>query len=125
MRRDSNDADWRKVKDIVYTRDNNRCRLLKVLNIKEALILRQNASQYLNQIDPAHYIAVSDNPSIMYDPNNICCLNHYSHSNLDDHKDPLDGHSISQEEVNNWWLRILKGNSDQYNYLLKKDLLKG
>lgn len=124
MRRDSNDKQWKEVKDKVYTRDNNRCRLLKVLNIKEALLLQRNAGPYLSQIDPAHYIAVSENPSIMYDPNNICCLNHYSHSNLDSHKDPIDGHSISQREVDSWWIRILKGNEQQYNYLLSNNLIE-
>ncbi len=124
MRRDSNDKKWKEVKDKVYSRDQNRCRLLKVLNIKEALILRRNAGPYLNQIDPAHYIAVSESPSIMYDENNICCLNHYSHSNLDSYKDPLDGHSISKQEVENWWKRILKGNINQYNYLLTNKLLE-
>ena len=125
MRRDSNDKQWKEVKDKVYTRDNNRCRLLKVLNMKEALLLQRNAGPYLRQIDPAHYISVSSDPAIIYDENNICCLNHYSHSNLDSYKDPIDGHSISQEEVDRWWIRILKGNANQYNYLLKKDLIRG
>jgi len=124
MRRDSNDKQWREVKDKVYERDNNRCRLLKVLDIREALLLRKNAGPYLNQIDPAHYIAVSEHPSIMYDENNICCLNHYSHSNLDSGKSPIDGHSISHEEVKEWWKRILKGNTKQYNYLLTNNLLE-
>jgi len=124
LRRDSNDKEWKKVKDVVYERDDNKCRLTKVLNIIEALTLQRNAGPYLKTIDPAHYLAVSERPDLCYDENNIVCLNHYSHSNLDDCKSPIDGHHISMKEVDEWWKRILKGNEDQYNYLLENDLIE-
>lgn len=124
MRRDSNDADWRKVKDLVSERDKGMCRLLKVLTIPEALKLRKNAGGFLNKVDAAHYRPVSERPDLIYEPNNLVCLNRYSHSNLDDFKDPLDGHCISADEVERWWRRILKSNKNQYTFLEENGLLR-
>ena len=125
MRRDSNDKQWQKAKKLVIERDGGICRLLKILTIPEAMKLKRNAGgMFLNRIDPAHYRAVSERPDLCYDPNNIVCLNRYSHSNLDDGKDPLDGHSITSEEVEGWWRRILKGNRKQYEYLETHEMLK-
>lgn len=125
MRRDSNDKQWQETKRLVSERDKGICRLLRILTITEAIKLKKSAgSTYLSKIDPAHYRAVSERPDLCYDPNNIVCLNRYSHSNLDDGKDPLDGHSITPEEVEGWWQRILKGNRRQYDYLFANGMLK-
>lgn len=123
MRRDSNDIEWKNVKDKVYKRDNNICRLCRILSLQEMLILKKNAGSFLNKLDPAHYIAVSQDSSIMYDENNICLVNHYSHSNLDSSRNPITGEFISNEEVHDWWIRILRGNKKQYEYLKSIGLL--
>ena len=123
MRRDSNDLEWQKVKSDVSKRDNNMCRLIKVLTYKEALILKKNAGPFINKLDHAHFIPVSQDSSIMYDKNNICLLNRYSHSNLDSSRNPITGEYIDSNQVTEWWIRILKGNVNQYNYLEKKGLL--
>lgn len=123
MRRDSNDAEWQRVKDIVSKRDHNMCRLIRILTYKEALILKKNAGPFINKLDHAHFIAVSQDSSVMYDENNICLLNRYSHSNLDSSRDPITGEYIDSSQVRDWWIRILKGNINQYNYLEEKGLL--
>lgn len=123
MRRDSNDAEWKKVKEIVSKRDNNMCRLIRILTYKEALILKKNAGSFINRLDHAHFISVSQDSSIMYDENNICLLNRYSHSNLDSCRDPITGDPITLDQVKDWWIRILKGNKNQYKYLESKGLL--
>jgi len=123
-RRDSNDKQWQEAKKLVSERDRGICRLLRILTIPEAMKLKKSAGSYLNIIDPAHYRAVSERPDLCYDYNNIVCLNRYSHSNLDDGKDPLDGHSITSEEVEGWWQRILKGDKKQYEYLMTHEMLK-
>ena len=125
MRRDSSDKEWKKVKDIVKDRDKNTCRLLRILSISEAFMLKRNAGSLLNTVDAAHYRPVSERPDLIYDPNNIVCLNRYSHSNLDDFKDPIDGHSILPEDAERWWRRILSFNKSQYSYLKTNGLLKG
>lgn len=123
MRRDSSDKAWQEVKKKVLARDGNSCRLLRVLSLGEAFALQKNAKGLLSKLDPAHYIPVSADPSIMYDENNICMINRYSHSMLDSYKDPITGKPISKEKVQEWWERILKGNSEQYNYLKQKELV--
>ena len=123
-RRSSKDKEWQRVKSEVRERDNNQCRLIRCLTASEYLILKKNAGPYLRIIDPAHYLSVSDRPDLCYDSDNICCLNRYSHQNLDDFKSPLDGHNICENEVNNWWIRILSTNYKQLNSLKEKELIK-
>ena len=123
-RRSSADSDWRKVKLEVNERDGGRCRLIRCLTASEYLLLKRNAGPYLNVIDPAHYISVSERPDLCYDADNICCLNRYSHQNLDDSRSPIDGHPIDGSEVDGWWMRILSTNYRQLNSLKSKELLK-
>lgn len=123
MRRDSNDQRWKETKAEVLKRDQNSCRLCKVLTAKEFILLKKNAGISFRILDPAHYIAVSHEPSLCYEVNNICTLNHYSHSLLDDFRDPIDGHYINDIEVKKWWERILKGNPTQYEFLKKEKLV--
>lgn len=119
IRRSSKDTKWQEVKREVYDRDKGVCRLCKVLTAKEFLTLKKNAGSMIKNLDPAHYKAVSHRPDLCYEPNNICMVNHYSHSMLDDNKSPIDGTYITLEEVEAWWIRILKGNPAQYEYLEK------
>lgn len=122
MRRDSKDQLWQKVKRTVQERDRT-CRLCRILSIPEFLALRKNAGSYLQILDAAHYRAVSERPELTYDPNNLVLLNRYSHSLLDDYKDPITGKAISAEEHAEWWTRILQGNPEQYKYLQDNDYL--
>ena len=115
MRRDSKDPEWKRVKKEVKDRDNGQCRLSKILPLRDLLILQKNAGQFMKTIDSAHIISVASNPKIMYESCNIVLLNRYSHTNLDSGKDPIDGHDITREEVEAWWVKILKGNKKQYN----------
>ena len=123
-RRSSNDKEWKKVKNIVKERDNNQCRLIRCLNAVEYSILKKNAGPYIKIIDPAHYLSVSSRPDLCYDADNICCLNRYSHQNLDDFKSPLDGHLIDKDEVNRWWIRILSTNYMQFSSLKERELIE-
>lgn len=113
-RRDPNDQKWQKVKTEVISRDKSD-RIFKVLNAVEALILKKKAKGFLDCLDPAHIIPVSANSAIMYEACNIVLLNRYSHEMLDHCKHPITGECITKEEVNKWWVRILKGNKDQYS----------
>lgn len=123
IKRTSKDAEWQAVKEKVYKRD-TKCRLSMVLTPQEYMVLKKHAGNMLEQLDPAHYHSVSSRPDLCYKSYNIVALNHYSHSNLDSFKHPLDGSEITSEEVDWWWERILKGNPVQYQYLLSKDLIR-
>ena len=121
-RRSSNDKEWQAVKDKVFNRDKGD-RILRVLTPQEALVLRKNAGHFLNTLDPAHYIAVSERPDLCYKSYNIVALNRFSHDNLDHFRDPVTAEPITKEEVQVWWERILKGDPTQYNYLKSKELI--
>lgn len=123
IRRSSEDKQWQEVKEAVRKRDGS-CRLCKILTAKELLVLKKNAGAMINACDPAHYIAVSARPDLCYKTYNICLLNHYSHSMIDNFKNPVTGSPITKEQAAYWWKRILKGNSTQYEYLKSKGLIE-
>ena len=112
-RRDSDDQKWQQVKEEVRKRDKTD-RIFKVLNMKEALILKKTGGPQLQILDPAHIIPVSANSEIMYEACNIILLNRYSHEMLDNCRNPVTGQYISKEEREKWWIKILKGNSKQF-----------
>ena len=117
-RRTSADEQWKEVKDFIRKRDRNTCRLIRIVSIKEMMILKKNAPPHmLKTLDPAHILPVGSHPDYCYLTNNVVLLNHYSHSNLDNMKSPIDGKSITREERDSWWKRIAGDN--QYRELLK------
>lgn len=120
-RRDSDDKQWQSVKEEVRRRDRVD-RIFKILNAKEAFVLRRNGSIQLQTLDPAHIIPVSSNSEIMYEACNIVLLNRFSHEMLDNCRNPVTGEHISRRERENWWVRILKGNPKQFEEF--KTLLK-
>lgn len=118
MRRDSSDQKWKAVKDLVRKRDRNKDRILRVLTVKEALILQKNApSVMLKKLDAAHIFPVSLYPDIMYDDHNIVTLNRYSHEALDSLRDPITGLPLTYEERQEWWKRI--AGEDQWHTLAR------
>lgn len=107
MRRDSSDAKWREVKARVKKRDANKDRILRVLTVKEALMLQKKGPNVmLQRLDAAHIWPVSIYPDLMYNDANIVMLNRWSHSNLDNLCHPITGDPISYEERQDWWRRI-------------------
>lgn len=107
VRRGKDDERWQEVKRKVRTRDRDSDRLLRVLTVKELVILRKNApAPLLKRLDAAHLFSVGLYPDMMYDENNIVFLNRYSHENLDNMRSPLTGEPLSYEERQQWWARI-------------------
>lgn len=101
------------------------CRLierLSELNLNDALIdLNNNAGWLLKTIDGAHYKSRSRYPFLVYYPDNVVPLNRYSHSMLDQYKDPISGEPISKEEHEEWWQLILGEEIyNRINYIASK-----
>ena len=122
-RRDSQDKEWQKVKEVVRKRD-RLDRLQKVLTPAEYSLVRRNAGPLIHTLDPAHSLPASKYPELIYKSYNIVLLNRWSHSQLDACRDPITGENISSEERDAWWIRILKGDTEQYEYLRYKGLIK-
>lgn len=120
-RRDSDDKQWQQVKEVVRKRDRVD-RIFKILGARDALVLKAKGGSQLQVLDPAHIIPVSSHSEIMYEACNIVLLNRYSHEMLDNCRHPVTGQFISKEEREAWWIKILKGNPDQFKTF--KNLLK-
>jgi len=116
-KRGKDDIQWQSLKENVTKRDKEYCRLVKILSVQEAYLLIEKAGSQLKILDPAHYRARSERPDLKYVPENVVLLNRFSHGNLDDCKHPITGKNISRQERNDWWIRILKGNKEQFDYL--------
>lgn len=80
--------------------------------------LRKNAGHLLRQLDGAHVFSRSRYPHMKYDPLNVVSLNRWSHSCLDQYRDPIDGKSIDKETHDAWWEFIL--GEDRYEELKRR-----
>ena len=96
------DEKWEAVREKVYTRDKHECQLIRILTYEEYKILLVNSCGLHKVIDPAHSIWTrrSKSPKHKYLVEGIFTLNRASHS-------WLDNKSITKEEVEEWWKRII------------------
>ena len=117
------DTAWEECRTKVFQRDRLQCRLFNTLSVIEAILLKKNAGSQFGIIDPAHYRARSERPDAKNNPDNVVCLNRYSHRMLDDCCHPITGVPISKLERNDWWLKILKTNVKQFSNLSSAHLL--
>ncbi len=111
---ENSDPKWEDVRGKVYKRDGDSCRLWKVLSLEECQDAINNG--YVGQfkiITPAHFVPKSVSPSLRYEVDNIYTLSLMFHSHLDDFRNPLNGVSITKEEVLKWWKRIIN-NANMY-----------
>ena len=110
------DQKWVCMRERVYLRDNQFCRLFKVLNQSEKEQFGANFGwKWKYILTPAHVFKVGSNPSIKYNEDYVVTLNLASHGMLDSGKCPITGKAISEQDVENWWKRIV--GEQQYNKL--------
>lgn len=112
------DIEWEQAREEVFKRDKGECQLLKKLDYSSIRKLKENSGGLHNIIDPAHIFNKATYRELYYEPENIICLNRFSHSMLDFNKHPITGIAISREEVDYWWVIIV--GIDRINKLLKK-----
>lgn len=106
-RRSSKDEKWVALKERVRKRDKS-CRLLKLLTVKEMLMIQRYApGKLLATYDVAHVMGCGTYPHMTYNDKNCILLNRYSHENLDNYKSPITGERITSEEVAKWWERLI------------------
>ena len=83
--------------------------------------LNNNAGWLLKTVDGAHYKSRSRYPFLIYYPDNVVPLNRYSHTMLDQYRDPISGTPISKEEHEGWWELILgEEKYERINYIVSK-----
>ncbi len=106
------DQRWVEVRNQILERD-KVCRLWKVLTANEKEHILKNFSHdffYLKDIlDVAHIKPRSTHPELYYDPENLLLLSRYFHSLLDSYIHPVTRTSITSEERDVWFQRIVSG----------------
>lgn len=93
--------------EFIRNRDGNKCRLVWLLSDIEYQEWLSNQGGQGSTIDAAHVFGKNAYPWMRYIPENIVCLNRFSHNSLDTYRSPLNGKIISKEEHENWWKRIV------------------
>ena len=91
------------LRDAVVKRD-VCCRLNSVLTREE---LYQYGSSSNGCFDVAHVFGKSAFPHMRYLEDNVVLLSREFHSRLDAGKNPITGKTISREEHEHWWIRIV------------------
>ena len=102
------------------------CRLIHILyEFHKNEMLRElssNAGNLINTVDGAHYKSRSKYPMLIYYPDNVIPLNRFSHSMLDQGRDPISGDLISKDEVEGWWQFLLGEETyDRINYIVHQE----
>ena len=115
------DPFWDEVSNLVWKRDEGKCRFLSKLKIDKYedywYIINIAPYDLLQKLDLAHVIPRSKSKKLYYDPDNIVLLSRYVHSSLDTYHDPITGKSITKSQVDNWWKYIV--GEDKYEKLLE------
>jgi len=113
----SKDERW---EDLKSNLDLSECSLLKRLEEFRELEyledLRLSAGHLFFVIDPAHVFGKGAYPHMKYDLDNVVPLNRFSHSMLDQNRNPITGEPVDSEEVRKWWTFII--GPEKYSELL-------
>jgi hypothetical protein len=112
------DEKWIKVCKLVDERDNNECQLIKLLHYGDLELLEELAGPLIKIKDHAHVIPRSTAPHMKYDVDNLIILNRFSHSMIDQYRDPIEGKQITKEEHEFYWKFIV--GKERYNKLLER-----
>jgi len=117
------DYKWEEMKEIVFSRDKSKCQLISFLEefnqFDTARELRESAGNLVRTIDPAHIYPRSTCPELKYDPDNVVCLNRFSHSMLDTFRDPVDGRQVLNIEERLLYFQLIVGEERMERLKLK------
>lgn len=118
------DTKWDELKSQM---DLSKCRFMSILEGRNEHILlnilKQNSGGLYKIIDPAHVFSRGSFSHMKYDRENVVPLNRYSHDCLDSRRHPVSGVSISDEEVEDFWLAIV--GKERYTALKEKSKKRG
>ncbi len=101
------DEKWEEVKKKVWERDNNTCQCTRAMSIIECNKLKTGDSNTPSIKDVCHVVPRSLCKKLYYDMDNLVLMCRLFHDRLDSYKHPVTGESISREERDCWWVRII------------------
>jgi hypothetical protein len=106
--KDRIDYKWEELKSKL---DFKKCTLVAFLeemkDTDSLLKLRANGSFLLKTIDPAHVFPKGGYPELKYDIENVIPLNRFSHSMLDQGRDPITGDRIPKKITDLYWRALI------------------
>jgi len=111
------DEKWESLKEEVHKRDIS-CQFLKCLNLIEHSIIIKDLWGFNLILDCAHIIGRARSNKLKYDIDNVVLLTRYAHSNIDKYIDPITGKSMTEEERDLWWVRIV--GKERFEKLIQK-----
>ena len=97
------DEKWEETKIESRKLYGKKCLLMSQLSGVEIDTLLQNSGGLHQTIDPAHVFGKGAHPHMKYVADNVVPLNRFSHSMLDQQKDPITGKPISRKELDEYW----------------------
>lgn len=116
------DESYSMIREEVLNEKGNECMLLALLKYlkkyNDIQLLKNNSNGLHKQIDVAHVFSRGSCPHLKYDKDNLVPLNRFSHSMLDQFRDPITGEQIDKYEHEIWWKIIL--GSEKYLVLKEK-----
>lgn len=112
LRRDGDDAEWKKCKEQVDRLCRKRDVFQFCISAKESYLLKPGNEK---QLDHAHIYSASAYPDQIYNPKNVVLLSRYIHRRMDDYKNPLTGEPVDLNEHYYWWWRIAARKIADYN----------
>lgn len=111
------------LREKVLERDNNTCRLWKVLTPKEK---GECSLPMPLGCDVAHIFPKGRYPNLRYDMDNTVLLFRAFHNRLDEGKNPLNGKMATKEEIEAWWIRLIgKEKYEELKELAKEEIKDG
>ncbi len=101
------DEAWENLKINVKVRDENNCRLLKIISFPEYNLLNRRNGILIKTLEVAHVLSRGAYPELKYEIDNLVLINKFSHQMLDLYRHPITGDNINREDQIEWWCRIL------------------
>ena len=104
--RDS-DPKWTELRKQCLVRDNGQCRFFSIMTEEEKKLIRPHLWGDFKTLDGCHCISRSASVKLKYEIRNVYILYRRIHFCLDNCLDPFSGRSITKEERDNIWIRII------------------
>lgn len=115
------DEKWIELKKQIMVRDKAQCRFYSICTPEEKKIIDLHLWGDFKILDGAHYKSRSSSPSMKYDVDNVYLIFRYLHKCLDEAIDPFTQESISKDQVEEYWLKIIgKEKYDELNIRAKR-----
>lgn len=101
------DTKWQKLKEEITIRDKCQCRFFSIMTEEEKKLIRPHLWGDFKKIDGAHVLSRSSTPKLKYENRNVISMYRYLHYCQDNCINPFNGESISSEERDKTWIRII------------------